>query len=121
MTEHIVASASEIGDGERLVVEVNGREIGIFCVDDEYYAYLNWCLHQSGPICEGRITGTIEADYDGNSQNPNLNYCREDEILNCPWHGWEYDVTDGDCLSRDGHRLPSYDVTVKDGNIILDV
>jgi nitrite reductase/ring-hydroxylating ferredoxin subunit len=46
---------------------------------------------------------------------------REGEILSCPWHGWEYDVTTGDCLSRRKARLVSHDVRVRDGHVVVEL
>jgi nitrite reductase/ring-hydroxylating ferredoxin subunit len=37
----------------------------------------------------------------------------------CPWHGWEYDIETGDCLSKRSAFLPSYPVEVRDGEIVV--
>ena len=39
--------------GERKLVEIGGRSIGVFNVDGEYYALRNRCPHQGGPLCDG--------------------------------------------------------------------
>ncbi|MEM7504956.1 MAG: Rieske 2Fe-2S domain-containing protein [Pseudomonadota bacterium] len=41
---------------------------------------------------------------------------REGEILACPWHGWEFDLLTGECLT-DRKRLLTYPVEV-DGETI---
>jgi nitrite reductase (NADH) small subunit len=117
--EHVVARESDIDDGERLIVDIKGRDVAIFNIDGEYYAYINWCAHQSGPCCEGRRTGTTDASFDRETLEQTLTYSREGEILNCPWHGWEYDITTGECLSRSGVRLPSFPVQADEGKIIV--
>jgi len=119
MSEHIITDAGTISRGERLVVQVEGREIGIFNIKGELHAYTNWCPHQSGPICEGNLTGTWEGSFDQDSEETQLEWRYEDEILNCPWHGWEYDVNDGSCLSRDKVELLSHKVEVREGDIVL--
>lgn len=121
MTDHAVAKVNEIGEGERIVTEIQGREIGVFKIGDEYHAYVNWCAHQSGPPCEGKLTGTTEAEYDRDELKQTLSYCRDGEILNCPWHGWEYDITSGECLSREGVELPSFPVREEEGEIIVSL
>lgn len=121
MTTHVVATTDELRAGDRVVVEIDGREIAVFNNDGDYRAYLNWCLHQGGPCCEGPLTGTYTASYDRDTRQVDLRWHREDEILNCPWHGWEYDVTTGECLSRQHLKLPSYPVHVENGNIIVTV
>ncbi|SEH15648.1 Ferredoxin subunit of nitrite reductase or a ring-hydroxylating dioxygenase [Natronorubrum sediminis] len=118
---HVVAEADEIADGERVVTQLEGREIAVFHQDGEYYAYLNWCAHQGGPCGEGPLTGTEIASYDRESGDVERSWEREGEILNCPWHGWEYDLTSGDCLSRNGITLPSYQVEIEDGKIVVEL
>ena len=93
--------------------------MAVFRHDGDYYAYLNWCFHQGGPCCEGTLTGTYFATYDRETRDTTLRWDREGEILNCPWHGWEYDLRTGDCLSRTGRTLPSYPVEVRDGEIVV--
>lgn len=117
----VVAPATELDEGERLVTELQGREIAVFLIDGEYYAYLNWCAHQSGPCCEGMLSGTFLPSNGASTEPPELEveWTKEGQILNCPWHGWEYDVTTGECLSRPGIVLPSYPVEVRDGNIVV--
>lgn len=121
MTKHTVAKEEELQPGDRKVIQVEGREIGVFNTDSEYVAYSNWCAHQSGPLCEGNITGTYEASFDSESLEYELEWCDEEKIINCPWHGWEYDIEDGSCLSRQKIKLPSYPVTVEDGDIVVNV
>ena len=119
MSDHVVASADEIGEGERALVQLKGREIGVFNVDGEYHAFANWCAHQSGPCCEGPITGTQGAEFDRDTLEYTLEWIKEGQILNCPWHGWEFDVTTGECLSRKGKSLASFPVRVEDGDVVV--
>ena len=35
MTEFVVAAADEVGDGERVVTELKGRELAVFNLDGE--------------------------------------------------------------------------------------
>jgi nitrite reductase/ring-hydroxylating ferredoxin subunit len=121
MTEYTVASTDELDDGDRIVVQLEGQEIGIFCVDGEYYAYTNWCIHQSGPVCEGMLSGTQTAEFDPESLEVELTWDRDGEIIACPWHGWEYDIGSGECLSREKARLVSYPVSTADGDVIVSL
>ena len=91
MSKHIVATVDEIPPGERKIIEIGGRSIGVFNIKGEFYALRNTCPHQGGPLCEGRLTGFVMADKPGGEYR----YERRGEILRCPWHGWEYDVTTG--------------------------
>jgi len=113
---HHVVSTAELGDNDRVVVEIQGREIAVFHVDGEYYAVGNYCVHQGGPACEGLLSGTVTADEDGQ-----LSYDRENEIVACPWHGWEFDITTGRHLANSDYALPTYDVVAEDGELYVEL
>lgn len=111
-TSHYVADVDELEDGDRVLVEIEGREIAVFDVDGELFALANHCAHMGGPVCEGRLLGYFTSEEDGE-----LRYEREGEILACPWHGWEFDVKTGAHLAGSKYQLPTYEVTVTDGEI----
>jgi nitrite reductase/ring-hydroxylating ferredoxin subunit len=113
---HFVAAADDLDAGERIVVDVRGREIAVFNVDGDYHALSNYCTHQGGPACEGLLSGTVGVDEDRE-----LCWARDGEIVACPWHGWEFDVTNGDHLGSDRYRLPHYDVVVADGDLYVEL
>lgn len=121
MTEHVVAGADELEDGQRVTSQVDGREVTVFRIDGRYYAYLNWCMHQSGPVCEGDLGHTTTASFDRASLELETRIERDGEILYCPWHGFQYDITSGQCLSRESLSLPSYPVTVAEGEITVEL
>lgn len=121
MADHRVVSTDELEEGDHVVVELEGREIGVFNVNGEYFGYTNWCAHQSGPICEGPKAGLREATFDNESLELEFQYSREDEIIACPWHGWEFDLVTGDCHSKSGIKLISHDVFVEDGDVVVSL
>ena len=51
-----MAAADEIGLGERKIVDVAGRSIGVFNIGGEFFALRNRCPHQAGALCEGALT-----------------------------------------------------------------
>jgi 3-phenylpropionate/trans-cinnamate dioxygenase ferredoxin subunit len=111
----VVATVDEIPPGERKIVEVAGRTIGIFNVRGEYFAVLNRCPHQGGPLCEGYTYGFLRPGAVGE-----YNYSRPGEILRCPWHGWEYDLRTGQSWFDPAHvAVRRYDVSVESGSRIL--
>lgn len=108
MTKHVVGTTEEIGPGQRKVVEINGIAIGVFNVHGVYYALRNRCPHQGAPLCLGSLKGTALP-----SQPGEYHWGREGEILRCPWHGWEFDVTTGRSVcSPQKVRVRAYEVTV---------
>ncbi len=111
MAKYIVATVAEIAPGERKIVDVAGRSVGVFNVNGEFYALRNTCPHQGGPLCEGRLTGFLESDQPGDYR-----YSRRGEILRCPWHGWEFDVKTGQSwFDPATTRVRSYAVHVEPG------
>jgi 3-phenylpropionate/trans-cinnamate dioxygenase ferredoxin subunit len=88
--KYVVASVDEIPPGQRKIVDVDGRAIGVFNVDGEYFAVLNRCPHQGGPLCKGNTLGFLRSAGVGE-----FHFSRAGEILRCPWHGWEYDLRSG--------------------------
>ncbi len=109
MAKHVVGTVDEIPPGERKIVDIAGRSIGVFNVGGEFYALRNTCPHQGGPLCQGRLTGFIMARVPGE-----YSYTRRGEILRCPWHGWEFDVKTGQSwFDPVQTRVRAYPVTVE--------
>jgi 3-phenylpropionate/trans-cinnamate dioxygenase ferredoxin subunit len=52
-------------------------------------------------------------------------WAREGEILRCPWHGWEFDITtersEPAAGSDEDERVETYPVSVEDGFVVLHV
>ena len=108
MAAHRVCQLSELPPGERRIVDAEGRSIGVFNVDGRLYAIRNACPHQGAALCRGLLTGTMMPSAPGT-----FDWQRDGEIIRCPWHGWEFDVTTGRSVFNP-HRLrvKRYDVTV---------
>ena len=121
MADHVVAEAADIPAGERILVEVEERPICVFNLGDEYVAYADFCIHQGGPCGEGTLSGARIATFDRETLETTMEWRKEGKILSCPWHGWEYDLTTGECLSNRKYRLPSYPVRVEDGTVLLEL
>lgn len=109
MGTHIVGRVSDLPPGERLIVTVEGRSIGVFNVHGQFYALRNRCPHQAAPLCLGAIKGMAMPSKPGEYK-----WEREGEILRCPWHGWEFDITNGRSIFNPHRiRVASYPVTVE--------
>jgi 3-phenylpropionate/trans-cinnamate dioxygenase ferredoxin subunit len=108
-SRHVVARVADIPPGERLIVDIAGRSIGVFNVDGRFYAVRNSCPHQGGQLCLGRTVGLAMAERPGE-----IVYTREGEILRCPWHGWEFDLATGSSVFDPTRtRVRSYPVEVE--------
>ncbi|MGN6116786.1 MAG: Rieske (2Fe-2S) protein [Nitrobacter sp.] len=116
MTRHIVATVDEIPPGQRRLVNVNGRDIGIFNVDGEYFAVSNRCPHEGASLCKGRIVGLVEAAEPGAYQ-----YSRRGELIRCPWHGWEFDLRTGKSWCEpDRTKVRRFDLKIESGGSLVE-
>ncbi|MEM9666847.1 MAG: NifU family protein [Bacteroidota bacterium] len=66
--------------------------------DDKVYAYRNACAHMGLPLDTGEVEATTIA---------------------CPWHGFTYDLTSGECLSIPQAQLEPFPVRVDEGRIYI--
>ncbi len=112
---HAVAAVSDLPPGARKIVTVDGRSVGLFNVHGRFIAVLNVCPHELAPVCLGRWSGTTAPSPPGQ-----FNWGRENEILRCPWHGWEFDLLTGECLT-DRRRLRRFPTSVEDGQVYVDL
>ncbi|MEZ4707148.1 MAG: Rieske 2Fe-2S domain-containing protein [Caldilineaceae bacterium] len=113
MPKHAVATVDEIPPGQRKVVEVAGRSIGVFNIKGEFFALRNTCPHQGGPLCKGIVSGFLSADVPGE-----YTYVRRGEMVRCPWHGWEFDIKTGQSWWDPARtRVRTYEVTVEAADI----
>ncbi|WP_274651329.1 Rieske (2Fe-2S) protein [Paenibacillus humicola] len=109
MERYVVCKTTEMEPGQRKIVQAGGRSIGVFNAGGVYYALRNSCPHQGAPLCLGRVTGTTLPAPPGTYR-----YGKIGEVLACPWHGWEFDVTTGKSLFNPNKCLvKTYDVAVE--------
>ncbi|HJU06672.1 MAG TPA: Rieske 2Fe-2S domain-containing protein [Nitrospiraceae bacterium] len=92
-----VARLSEIEPGSCRSVEVNGFGVALCNVGGMIYALDNTCPHAGGPLGEGFLNG---------------------ELVECPWHGWRYNVRTGERPENPDFRVACYPVQLE-GDIIF--
>lgn len=99
MTDFVkVAQVGEVGPGSSKKVEANGKDIALFNINGSFFAIDDTCPHRGGPLSEGFL---------------------EDKVVNCPWHGWQFDVTTGQCLSTPDASQGKYEVKVEGNDIYI--
>ncbi|PSP79388.1 (2Fe-2S)-binding protein [Halobacteriales archaeon QS_1_68_20] len=109
-----VVESDELEVGDRVVVEVAGMEIAVVRTESGLYAVGNYCPHMGGPCGQGMISGMYDRDV-----GEEMQYQHHDEVVSCPWHGWEFSLETGEHLAKSGSRLPTYEVTETDGEIYV--
>lgn len=92
----LVGMQDEIPEGGRKIIQVDDISIGVFHHAGEWYALSNRCLHRSGPICEGSLSG---------------------DVIACPWHGYKYNLKTGKLLIDPDAKLDTYRVEIRDDEV----
>jgi nitrite reductase/ring-hydroxylating ferredoxin subunit len=109
MAKEMVGRASEIPPGSMKVVTARGREIVVFNINGEFFAFLNRCPHEGAKLCFGAVVGLTESDNPGSYR-----FSRKGEFLRCPWHGWEFDIRTGQSWSDPQRtRMRNFPVTLE--------
>lgn len=111
---YVVGRAGDIPEGGRLVVEAEGREIGIFHVDGAFYALLNRCPHLGGKLCHGQLVHEIFAPVPGDVRGSD-----ERTFITCPFHNWEFDIKTGQSYWNRMLRARPFPVEVAHGDAVL--
>jgi nitrite reductase/ring-hydroxylating ferredoxin subunit len=119
MPEKFVAKLADFKDGERRIVFVGDNEIGVFRHDGAFYAYSNFCLHQGGPACEGLTIARVEERLRPDKTSMGLYFSETDMNFVCPWHGMEYDMRTGECVSDRRLKLKQYQVVQKGDEVYV--
>jgi nitrite reductase (NADH) small subunit len=95
-----VAKAVEIPAGTIREFQVEGKAIALANVGGKFHAINNTCLHRGGPLGQGVLEGNV---------------------LTCPWHGWEYDVTTGKVVRNPAVGVDCYPLEVRGEDIFVEM
>lgn len=102
MTDYLkVAKVDDLDEGELMAVEVDGEPVCLAKVEGCIYAFTDNCTHISGPLNEGELDG---------------------EILTCPWHGAQFNITTGKVLRGPARQdIATYPVKVVDDAVFVSL
>jgi nitrite reductase (NADH) small subunit len=96
-----VANVNDIPSGHGAVVEVGGKQIALFNIQGIFHAIDNTCTHRGGPLGEGNLRGTT---------------------ITCPWHGSQFNVTNGQVLGPPAvFDVASYPTKVEEDGVWVAV
>ena len=114
--KQFACATSDVSPEAATIVTVKSRSIGIFNVNGSYHALLNVCPHRGASLCEGPVSGTTCA-----TEGREFVYGRENEIVRCAWHGWEFHIRTGEFLVNPRIKARTYPVTVEGDAIFVHV
>ena len=112
----VVCPIEELPPGSTRLVPAGKFGIGVYNVDGELYAITNYCPHEGGPLCLGRLHGTTVPD---SSRPSRMSYVLEGRILRCPWHQWEFDLATGKTIAKPEKGIRTYPVHVENGQVVI--
>jgi nitrite reductase (NADH) small subunit len=95
-----IAKFDELESGKGKIIEMNGKEIALFKIENKIFAIDNECKHKGGPLGEG--------------------ICNEG-IVTCPWHQWRYDLKTGLCPENPQIKVQTYEVSVEGNDIKINI
>lgn len=111
------AGPADLAPGARRIVEASPFSIGIFYVDGRYHAVRNHCPHEGAELCRGKLTGTnLPNDTPGTYE-----WGRDNLIIRCPWHQWEFDLETGRHLASDRCRVRVFNVIEENGALFVEI
>ena len=116
-SKHEICPLSELQPGQRKIVQIGKRSIGVFNIHGTLHAVKNLCPHQGAELCRGVVGGTmLPTDQPGE-----YHYALDGQVLRCPWHFWEFDITTGKMIFvPDPKRVKKYDVAVEPQEALAD-
>ena len=95
-----VAKKSELAPGTSKRIEINNKEIALFHIDGNFFAIDDMCPHRGGSLSEGFV---------------------ESGVVSCPWHGWQFQLESGECLTDPGVCQTKYAVKVEGDDIFVSL
>lgn len=93
------AKITQIPAGTIHEVQVDGKAVALANVAGKFHAINNSCMHRGGPLGQGLLEGNV---------------------VTCPWHAWQYDVTTGKGVQNTSAQVACYPVEVRDDEIFID-
>jgi 3-phenylpropionate/trans-cinnamate dioxygenase ferredoxin subunit len=103
-------------EGERRLVELGGRTIGVFRVAGAFFALADRCPHRGAPLCSlGEVVNAVEGVGD------DARVTREAALVRCPWHKWDFDIASGACVVDARLRLRRYAAWVEGEELVVSL
>lgn len=103
MSEWIdLIAADQIAEAQgKSVKGPNGHMYAVFKHNGELRVLDDECCHQGGPLGEGDIDG--------------------EGVVTCPWHGWQFNSENGECMDVPGECVRKYNARIEDGKVRVEL
>ncbi len=74
------------------------KPMAVWNENGEFHITNYVCPHSGGPLSEGKVAGGV---------------------IECPWHGWQFNIADGTSARGDKHAIAVYECKVEDGQVLV--
>jgi len=91
---------AEVPAGTIREFHIEGKAVALANAGGTFYAINNTCLHRGGPLGQGTLEG---------------------KVVTCPWHGWQFDVTNGKLVQNPQASVDCYPVEIRGEDVFVDV
>ncbi len=100
MPWHTLCKVADCPPGACREVVAGDRIVALFNVDGELHALDGVCPHQGGPLGKGNLQG---------------------HVVTCPWHGWQFDVRNGEFQLRKSLVQPKLNLRTIDDVVQVEI
>ena len=111
-----VGAVADFEERQFRIVQAGAHEVGVLKWRERFFAIHNRCPLQKGPICLGIVSGRLSGSKPGS-----MEVDEETPVVQCPWHGWEFDLERGRALWEEGYAVKMVPVRVEGGRVLLEV
>ena len=92
-----VCAENELTNGQNIVIDVDGTDVAIFKIDEQFYSIEDVCSHDRAEIASGEMEG--------------------DEII-CPRHGARFCVKTGEVKSAPAYEdIATFPIRIEQGRL----
>ena len=93
-----VAQTTDLTPGDKMLVEYEDEDVGLFNIDGEFFAISDVCTHDDGPLVEGKLDG---------------------DCIICPRHGARFNVKTGAQTMPAFAPVPLFEVKIEGDDIYI--
>ena len=112
----MVCAEDEIPPGTHRVFDIGRHGVGVYNVHGVFYAIANYCPHEGGPLCSGRVHGrSVPSDLAPGGAS----VVRAGEFVYCPWHQWGFELATGTTAVKPEWSIRTYPVRVVGNDVLV--
>ena len=112
-----VGPASAFPEGSVRCVQAGSRALVVVHRGGQLHALRDQCPHQGAALSSGRVLEQACARLEAGRPV----FTGHEAVLQCPWHGWAFRLSDGNALAVPNVRVRRYPARFVAGRLIIDL